>query len=293
MPNSRFRSLCVGILAALPLCIASPAAAQDSDRYSRNGYGDESYQGQAQDRGYDNRGGDSNSRGGSARDDAYRPPADDYDRAPRDAARDGSGRRDSFTNSRNEGYGDTYAPPREQRSNNDGGYPEPQSPGSGRSSYYEENEIVSAGHSFFGSVTKGLASAVEYAFKSQGRPNGYILGEDAGGAFVVGLRYGEGRLFTKDAGTHKVYWQGPSFGYDMGAEGSKTMVLVYNMHDPNEIYERFGGAEGTAYLVGGVSVQFQTYGHVTLGVIRSGVGLRLGANVGYSKYSRSPTWNPL
>jgi hypothetical protein len=110
---------------------------------------------------------------------------------------------------------------------------------------------------------------------------------------MVGLRYGEGKLFTKDAGTHKVYWQGPSVGYDMGAEGSKTMVLVYNMHNPDEIYERFGGAEGSAYLVGGVSVQFQTYGHVTLGVIRSGVGLRLGANIGYSKYSRRPTWNPL
>jgi hypothetical protein len=138
-----------------------------------------------------------------------------------------------------------------------------------------------------------LGSAVEYAFKSEGRPNGYILGEDAGGAFVVGLRYGEGRLFTKDAGDHKVYWQGPSLGYDAGAEGSKTMVLVYNLHDPSEIYNRFGGAEGSAYLVGGVSVQFQTYGDVKLGIIRSGVGVRLGASVGYLKYTRTPTWNPL
>lgn len=274
MPFTNFRSLCVGILAALPLCMAATAAAQDG-RYSQNNYGDDNY-----------------SRSRSGGDDAYRPPADDYDRAPREEAHEGNSRRDSFSERRNDGYGDNYSPPRE-RGYNDGGYPEPQGPPPGRTRYYEENEIVSAGHSFFGSVTKGLASAVEYAFKSQGRPNGYILGEDAGGAFMVGLRYGEGRLYTKDAGTHKVYWQGPSLGYDMGAEGSKTMVLVYNMHEPSEIYERFGGAEGSAYLVGGVSVQFQTYGHVTLGVIRSGVGLRLGANIGYSKYSRSPTWNPL
>ena len=158
---------------------------------------------------------------------------------------------------------------------------------------YEQSEIISAGHSFFGSISKGLASAVEYVFRKQGRPNGYILGEDAGGAFIVGLRYGEGMLYTKDAGDHKVFWQGPSLGYDAGAEGSKTMVLVYNMRDPSDIYHRFGGVQGSLYVVGGVGVQFQKYGDVTLAVIRSGVGLRMGANVGYLKYTRSPTWNPL
>ncbi len=141
-------------------------------------------------------------------------------------------------------------------------------------------------------MSKGLASVVEYAFQQSGRPNGYILGEDAGGAFVAGLRYGEGVLFTKDAGQHKVYWQGPSLGYDFGGEGSKTMVLVYNLRDPYEIYNRFAGVEGSAYVVGGVSVQFQKNGEVTLAPIRSGIGLRLGANVGYLKYTRSPTWNP-
>ena len=158
---------------------------------------------------------------------------------------------------------------------------------------YNQEEIITAGHSFFGTVNKNLASAVEYAFKSQGRPNGYVLGEDAGGAFVVGLRYGEGRLFTKDAGDHKVFWQGPSLGYDAGAEGSKTMILVYNLRDPSEMYNRFGGVQGSAYVIGGVSVQFQKYNDVTLGIIRSGVGLRLGANVGYLHYTRQPTWNPL
>jgi hypothetical protein len=199
---------------------------------------------------------------------------------------------DSFTDpgqpTNRGGYGEPYAPPPPGTDPDSQRYGEPR-----QDRYYEQNEIVGAGHGFFGAVSKGLAGAVEYVFKSQGRPNGYILGEDAGGAFVVGLRYGEGMLYTKDAGDHKVFWQGPSVGYDAGGDGSKTMVLVYNLRDPSEIYHRFGGAEGTAYLVGGVSVQFQKYGDVTLGVIRSGVGLRLGANVGYLKYTPYPTWNPL
>jgi len=151
---------------------------------------------------------------------------------------------------------------------------------------------MQAGHGFFGSISKGLASVIEYAFQQSGRPNGYILGEDAGGAFVAGLRYGEGVLYTKDAGNHRVYWQGPSLGYDFGAEGSKTMVLVYNMRDPSEIYERFGGVQGSVYVVGGVGIQFQKNDNVTLAPIRAGIGLRLGANVGYLKYTRAPTWNP-
>jgi hypothetical protein len=157
---------------------------------------------------------------------------------------------------------------------------------------YSRSEILDAGHGFFGSVSKGLASVVEYTFQKAGRPNGYILGEDAGGAFVAGLRYGEGTLYTKDAGVHKVYWQGPSLGYDFGGEGSKTMVLVYNLRSPHDIYDRFGGVQGSAYFVGGVGVQFQKNGEVTLAPIRSGIGFRLGANIGYLKYTRTPTWNP-
>lgn len=157
---------------------------------------------------------------------------------------------------------------------------------------YSRNEVLNTGHKFFGSISQGLANAVEYVFQRSGRPNGYILGEDAGGAFIAGLRFGEGTLYTKDTGNHRVYWQGPSLGYDFGGEGSKTMVLVYNLRDPSDIYERFGGVQGAAYLIGGVSVQFQKHGDVALAVIRSGVGLRLGANVGYLKYTRNPTWNP-
>ncbi len=200
------------------------------------------------------------------------------------------------------GYGEPYSPPPQrepyERDYGNRGGP-PQSYGEPRrdyerpvSGYYSKNEIADAGHGFFGSVSRGLASIIEYTFQKAGRPNGYILGEDAGGAFIAGLRYGEGKLFTKDAGTHRVYWQGPSIGYDVGGEGSKTMVLVYNLRDPSDIYHRFGGVQGTAYLVGGVSVQFQKYGDVVLAPIRSGIGLRLGANVGYLKYSREPTWNP-
>jgi hypothetical protein len=157
---------------------------------------------------------------------------------------------------------------------------------------YSTREILDAGHGFFGSVSKGLASVVEYVFQKQGRPNGYILGQEAGGAFVAGLRYGEGILYTKDAGSHRVYWQGPSIGYDAGAEGSKVMMLVYDLRDPEEIYQRFGGVDGSAYFIGGVGVTFQKSGHVVVAPIRSGVGLRLGANIGYLKYTRRPTWNP-
>jgi len=182
------------------------------------------------------------------------------------------------------GYGEPYRPPGEEA------YDDRAPPANDGT--YSQNEILSAGHKFFGSVSKGLASVVEYAFRKSGRPNGYILGEDAGGAFVAGLRYGEGTLYTKDAGSHKVYWQGPSIGYDFGGEGSKTMVLVYNLRDPHQIYKRYAGVQGSAYFVGGVGIQFQTHGNVTLAPIRAGVGLRLGANVGYLKYTRSPTWNP-
>ncbi len=183
------------------------------------------------------------------------------------------------------GYGEPYQAPGEPYYDERGQGPPP---GDG----YSQNEIIDAGGRFFGSVSKGLASVVEYSFRKSGRPNGYILGSDAGGAFIAGLRYGEGTLYTKDAGAHRVFWQGPSIGYDFGGEGSKTMVLVYNLRDPSQIYERYAGVQGSAYIIGGVGIQYQTHGSVTLAPIRSGIGLRLGANVGYLKYTRSPTWNP-
>jgi hypothetical protein len=157
---------------------------------------------------------------------------------------------------------------------------------------FSRNEIVDAGHRFFGAITQGLAGVIEHAFEQQGRPNGYILGQDAGGAFVAGVRFGEGVLFTKDAGSHKVYWQGPSIGWDAGGDGSKVMVLVYNLRDPFDIYRRFAGVDGSAYIVGGVGLTFQKNGDIVTAPIRTGVGLRVGASVGYLKYTRFPTWNP-
>jgi len=157
---------------------------------------------------------------------------------------------------------------------------------------FSMDEIKGTGHHFFGKVSVGFAKVVEHAFSRSGRPNGYILGEEAGGAFIAGLRYGEGVLYTKDAGEHRVFWQGPSIGYDFGAEGSKTMVLVYDLRSPAEIFNTFGGVDGSAYFIGGVGITYLARGDVVLAPIRSGVGLRLGANVGYLKYTRQPTWNP-
>ena len=157
---------------------------------------------------------------------------------------------------------------------------------------FSPDEIKSAGHRFFGKISSGFASAVEYTFQKSGRPNGYIVGEEAGGAFVAGLRYGEGTLHTTNGGQYRVFWQGPSLGYDFGAEGSKTMVLVYNLADPGQIYDKFAGIDGSAYLVGGVGVTYLARDDLVLAPIRSGVGLRLGANIGYLKYTRQPTWNP-
>ena len=181
------------------------------------------------------------------------------------------------------GPGQPYqAPPSSDSSMQDGG----------SQSTFSADEIKGAGHRFFGQVSMDLARVIEYAFQRSGRPNGYILGEEAGGAFIAGLRYGEGTLYTKDAGNHRVYWQGPSLGYDFGAEGSKTMVLVYDLRSPGEIYSTYAGVDGSAYLIGGVGITYLARGHVALAPIRSGVGLRLGANVGYLKYTRQPTWNP-
>jgi hypothetical protein len=223
------------------------------------------------------------------RDDAYRPPARSGTRTPTAYSEPlPSSRRPDEPEwrgpDRQYGHSGRYASSEESRV-----YDRDPPPSDGT---FSMNEIVGAGHGFFGSLSQGLASVIEHAFKTQGRPNGYILGEDVGGAFVAGLRYGQGRLYTRDAGSHKVYWQGPSIGYDAGAEGSKVMVLVYKISDPSDVYQRFGGVAGSAYVVGGVGLTFQQRDDIVLAPIRVGIGLRLGANVGYLKYTRRPTWNP-
>jgi hypothetical protein len=160
-------------------------------------------------------------------------------------------------------------------------------------SRFSTGELVNAGHNFFGTISRGLAQVVEKAVGQWGQPNGYVLGEEAAGAFVAGLRYGEGVLYTKNAGDLKVYWQGPSVGFDAGGEGARTMMLVYNLPRTAAIYERFGGIDGSAYFIGGFGMTALTANNIVVVPIRSGVGLRLGANIGYLKFTPKPTWNPL
>jgi hypothetical protein len=157
---------------------------------------------------------------------------------------------------------------------------------------FSPHEIYDAGHAFFGTTTKGVAQAVESVFAQAGRPSGYIVGEEVAGAFFGGLRYGEGTLFLKNGLSRKVYWQGPSLGFDFGGNGSRSMVLVYDIASPEQIFDRFVGIEGSAYMVGGIGVNFQKNESLTLAPIRTGVGARFGANMGYLKYTSHPTWNP-
>jgi hypothetical protein len=248
-------SLVVGVLAMLPLLLWGLAAPAQSPQWDR-----------------------------PPNDDAYRPP-------PSPPPWDPPLQDEAYRPPQRGVPGEPYYPPgAEPKSLPGQPYAEPGNENTERT--FSRNEIIDAGHRFFGAVTQGLAGVIEHAFEQQGRPNGYILGQDAGGAFIAGVRYGEGVLYTKDAGTHRVYWQGPSIGYDAGADGSKVMVLVYNLRDPSDIYRRFGGVDGSAYVVGGVGLTFQKGGDVVTAPIRTGVGLRLGANVGYLKYTRVPTWNP-
>jgi hypothetical protein len=160
------------------------------------------------------------------------------------------------------------------------------------SGHYSSNEILDAGHSFFGSVSRGLAQIVERAGSQWGLPNGYVLGQEAGGAVVAGLRYGEGVLYTKNAGDLRVFWQGPTVGFDFGGDGARTMMLVYSLPATEAIYQRFAGIDGSAYLIGGLGMTALTANNIVVVPIRSGVGLRLGASVGYLKFTPSATWNP-
>ena len=157
---------------------------------------------------------------------------------------------------------------------------------------YSSNEIINAGHRFFGGVSRDLAGIVEKAVSQWGQPNGYILGEEASGAFIGGLRYGDGTLYTRNAGDVRVFWQGPSIGFDAGADGARTMMLVYSLPQTEAIFNRFGGINGSAYVVGGIGMTVLTANNIAVVPIRSGIGLRLGANLGYLKFTDRPTWNP-
>jgi hypothetical protein len=173
--------------------------------------------------------------------------------------------------------------------------PQPQNqapPPPHRDDTFRPGEIIDAGHKFFGSVSRGLADVVQTAVSRWGEPNGYVLGQEGSGAIVVGLRYGDGKLYTKNAGDRRVFWEGPSVGFDYGGEGARTMMLVYNLPATDAIYQRFAGIDGSAYFIGGFGMTALANGKIIVVPIRSGVGLRLGANIGYLKFTPKATWNP-
>jgi hypothetical protein len=157
---------------------------------------------------------------------------------------------------------------------------------------YSDNDLIENGHRFFGSVSRGLAEAIQSATARWGQPNAYVLGQEASGAFVGGVRYGEGTMYTRNAGDRRVFWQGPSLGLDYGADGDRTMMLVYNLPATDSLFQRFVGIDGSAYLVGGFGVTALGINGIMVVPIRTGVGARLGVNVGYLKFTEHPTWNP-
>ena len=164
--------------------------------------------------------------------------------------------------------------------------------GSGPNGTYRQQDLIGAAEGVFGTAAKGLAEIIQDALHKQGQPVGYIVGREAGGAAIVGLRYGSGLLCHKLDGQRTVYWTGPSIGLDAGANAAKAFVLVYNLNAIDGIYHRFGAGEGQAYLVGGLHVSYMRYGDVVLIPVRMGAGLRLGINGGYMKFSKKQNWFP-
>jgi len=157
---------------------------------------------------------------------------------------------------------------------------------------YTMEEVVGVATGFFGATTEGIATVLEKVFSDLGQPNGYIAGEEVSGAFIVGLRYGRGTLSQKNEADQPVFWQGPSIGFDFGGNASKVFTLVYNLPNGNAIYQRFPGIDGSFYYIAGVGMNYQAAGDITLAPIRTGLGLRLGANVGYLHYGREHSWIP-
>lgn len=168
----------------------------------------------------------------------------------------------------------------------------PPAQGQGQGQTYHEDDLIGAAEGVFGKGAKGLAQMIEDILKKQGEPNGYIIGREAGGAFALGLRYGSGTLYHRIEGQRPVYWAGPSIGFDAGANAADTFMLVYNLFNTDDLYHRFGAGEGQAYMVGGFNVSYMRRGDVVLIPVRMGVGLRLGINGGYMKFSKKQNWVP-
>ena len=157
---------------------------------------------------------------------------------------------------------------------------------------YKQDDLIGAAEGVFGKGAQGLAGLIEDILKKQGEPNAYIVGREAGGALVLGVRYGSGTLHHKVEGELPAYWTGPSVGFDAGANAGNTFVLVYNLFDSEDLYKRFPAGEGAAYLLGGFNASYLRRGDVVLIPIRVGVGARLGANVGYMKFRKKQNWVP-
>lgn len=157
---------------------------------------------------------------------------------------------------------------------------------------FDQDSVLREAENFFGKGSEGLAKVIEKAFKEQGRPNGYIRGEEASGAITVGLRYGNGTLVMKDGSTRKVWWQGPSIGFDFGGNVAKVFVLVYHLPKASSIFQRFPAVDGSFYYIGGVGINYQQRDRIVLAPIRLGVGLRAGASIGYMHYTPKKTLNP-
>ena len=157
---------------------------------------------------------------------------------------------------------------------------------------FKHDDLIGAAEGVFGKGAEGLAHLIEDVLKKQGEPNAYIVGREASAAFVLGARYGSGTLFHKIEGQRPVYWTGPSIGFDAGANAGNTFVLVYNLYDTDQLYERYPAGEGAAYFVGGFNASYMRKGDVVLIPIRVGAGLRLGINAGYMKFSKEQRWLP-
>ena len=157
---------------------------------------------------------------------------------------------------------------------------------------FSQNEVVQAGANFFGTTSEAMAKAVQHVFKDQGLPDAYIKGDEGSGAVIVGLRYGSGWLIRKGYEPLKVYWQGPSVGFDVGGNASKCFTLIYNLGTEDRLFQKFPGVEGTYYFVAGIGVNYQRADGITLVPMRTGVGLRAGVNAGYLTYTREESLNP-
>lgn len=165
-------------------------------------------------------------------------------------------------------------------------------PVAGTIATYDADELARGVSDFLGVTAEAAGTTIERIFRDNGRPTAYVAGEEGSGALGLGLRYGVGNLFMKERPSQRVYWQGPSIGWDSGGNASRVFTLCYNLQYPDAIYRRFPGVEGTAYFIGGLGVNYQKADSITLAPIRAGVGLRLGANIGYLSYSRKRHINP-